>query len=181
MIFKKLNKKGQAFESFRLLIGFILALAILSIILFMVQKTNQNSLVVSSQRLQEEIQSASKSAGVSSKIPYKIKDIKLKGNITTSKYLRKTDLNHECIYFHPGPGLEYLNNPRGDIKTVRDKSITMHITIYCNFDTSKIAGIEGGDALVTSGETGDTKGVREACPKYCLVYFNSSPPKEIYN
>jgi len=164
----KNKEKGQAFEVYRLLIAFVIAVAVMSIIIVMVQKTNNESIILSTQNFEQGIISASKSPGTSSKIPFVISDLKLSGSITKKRISDITSLNKDCIFFSAGPGIE-KTNLGVDIK---QKSIKMNATVYCNFGNAEFK--PKIIPYLTSDSVSD-------CSVFCVIFMNQIPPKEIYS
>jgi len=161
----KLSKKqkGQAFESFRLLIAFILMAAVLAIIIVMVNKTNQNAIIISTQKFEEGFISASKSPGTSTKVPFIIEDLRLKGIISKKRLATISELQEECIGFDLGPGI--IDFPNG--AEIERGSLKMDLTVYCGFRGEYIAGIGNINT--------------DNCPTYCVLFLNKSPPSDIYS
>ncbi|MCK9292586.1 MAG: hypothetical protein WCY27_00685 [archaeon] len=162
----KHTERGQAFEVYRLLIAFIIAVAVMSIIIVMVQKTNKESILLSYQNLEQGFISATKSPGTSSKMPFVIEDLKLKGMITKKKLSTISGLKEECIIFDAGPGIE-----KTDIGVEINKILKFDTTVYCNFGNVDI--LETPIIQLLENNT------LENCPVYCIVFMNKNP-KDIY-
>lgn len=171
----KFKEKGQAFESFRLLIAFILMTAVLVIILSMVHRTNTTTIIISTQKLDDGFLSASKSPGASTKIPFVIKDLKLSGIISKRRLANVSGMDPNCIFFKLGPGLKKLNN--SDAQIIK-KYIKMDVTVYCDFkeNTNNAPSEIYSIILNASGHTIDNCYAQT----YCVLFLNSAPPSTVY-
>ncbi len=164
-LFKKisLNEKGdEAFESFRLLIAFALATAVLVIIIVMVGRVNNQSIIISTAKLEEGVISASKGPGVTTETPFIIEDVMLSGIISKDRISKLTGYSKNCIAFITGPGFE--NNDA--YIEVNKKYIKTDVYVYCGFGNSIPSEI--------------TSLFNFNCPTYCALYFNVSPPSSLY-
>lgn len=162
------NKKGQAFESFRLLIAFILAIAILAIIYTMVAKVNKETVIISTQKFEEAVRSASKSPGTSSVVPFVIEDVVLEGAIDKHRLGLITGLSEECLSLQAGPGITVTT--RGvDIL----KKLKMNVYVYCNYQNAEINNVDMS-YIVNTTITSST------CPTYCVIFMNRKPPEGTY-
>jgi len=160
----KLNQKGdEAFESFRLLIAFALATAVLVIIIVMVGRVNNQSILISTAKFEEGFVSASKGPGISTKTPFIIEEIMLSGIISKERLSYLSGYSPECIIFESGPGFD---NTSEKYISVNKKYIKTDVTIYCGF---------GDDTQATSFYIPDT------CPTYCVIYLNKTPPNNLYS
>lgn len=168
----KLNQKGDdsSSETFRLLIAFVLAAAMLLIIMNMIETSNKQTILVSKQKLKEEIQSAAKSTKTSTKIPFIIEDLILTGNITKTEISSYSGLDEECIGFISGPGIEVLSN--GTLK-IKKRHLKMNVWAYCDFWKGSINSDEINRAINLNVS-------RDDCPTFCVFYFNKKPDPEIY-
>ncbi|MFH0905712.1 MAG: hypothetical protein V1824_00055 [archaeon] len=164
-------QKGQAFESFRLLIAFILTTAILAIIYSMVRSTNEQSILISNDKLKEAAVSASKAPGTSAQNKFVVEDLQLKGLITKADISNKTNLAKECLFFKNGSGIKKLDN--GDIK-IENRALKMDVYIYCNF---KGQGIYTNSDYYSELENCDNIGNAD---RYCIFFFNTKPPEGTY-
>lgn len=168
----KLNQRGDdsSSESFRLLIAFVLATSILFIIMNMVTTTNKQSILISDQKLKEGVQSAVKSVGTSTKIPFVIEELMLAGTITKRKISIYSGMDENCIGFIGGQGLEQLSN--GDLR-IKTSNLKMNVWAYCDFwDTTLPREIE---------ENIDHFNLYHAeCPTYCVYFFNKRPSPSLY-
>jgi len=165
----KLNQRGDdsSSESFRLLIAFVLAAAILVIIMNMIASTNKQSILISDQKLKEGVQSAAKSVGTSTKIPFIIEDLMLTGTITKRKISIYSGMDENCIGLIGGQGLEYLDN--GDLRIKAD-NLKMNVWAYCDFwGTNQDVPTEI-DFVPNS----------ENCKTYCVYFFNKKPENSLY-
>lgn len=167
----KLNQRGDdsSSESFRLLIAFVLATSILFIIMNMVTTTNKQSILISDQKLKEGVQSAVKSVGTSTKIPFVIEELMLAGTITKRKISIYSGMDENCIGFIGGQGLEQLSN--GDLK-IKASNLKMNVWAYCDFWQSSFPEEIYGtiNNSVSSSE----------CPTYCVYFFNKRPSPSLY-
>lgn len=172
----KLSKKGDetAFEAYRLLIGFILGAAILVIIMNMINSTQNQSILISNQKLKEGLVSAVKSAGTSAKTPFVIEDLMLKGSISKTTITNYTGLPEKCMAFVAGPKLF----SEGDFNIIRIKPryLKMDVWAYCNFIKMATNLPDQLDANTKSQITQDP----EVCPTYCVFFFNIRPSYELY-
>ena len=167
----KLNQRGDdsSSESFRLLIAFVLATAILVIIINMVNSTNKQSILISDQKLKEGIQSAAKSIKTSTQIPFIIEDLMLTGTITKRKISTYSGMDENCIGLIGGPGLEYLDN--GDLRIKAD-NLKMNVWAYCDFFQTTMP-----DEIDSEIDFNPT---HEDCPTYCVYFFNKKPLNSLY-
>jgi len=163
----KYKERGQAFEVYRLLIAFVIAVAVMSIIVVMVQKTNKESIILSYQNFEQGFISATKSPGTSSKMPFVIGDVKLSGIITKKRLSTISGLKEECIFFDAGPGIEETNIG----VEIKKKVLKFDTTIYCNFGSVTVDN-EIGSLL---------NGAGEECSVYCIVFMNKSPNPDVYS
>lgn len=172
MIKFKLNQKGEdsASDVYRLLIAFVLAVAILVIIMNMINSIQKQSIIISNQKLKEGVQSAVKSAGTSATIPFIIEDLMLSGNIAKTTFRNYSGLAEECMAFVYGPGLEPINDDINVLK-IKGRYIEMDVWAYCNFMDIK-------DPPDVSGDQINPDNV--ACPAYCVFFFNKKPDASIY-
>ena len=172
----KLNQRGDdsSSESFRLLIAFVLATSILFIIMNMVTTTNKQSILISDQKLKEGVQSAVKSVGTSTKIPFVIEELMLAGTITKRKISIYSGMDENCIGFIGGQGLEQLSN--GDLK-IKASNLKMNVWAYCDFwDTSSGIPDEIEDNVDNHFDLHSA-----VCPTYCVYFFNKRPTCNLYN
>ena len=165
------KQKAQAGESFRLLIAFVITVAILSIILVMVRNINNKAIVISQQKLEEGIISASKAPGISTEKKYIIEDLKLKGTISKEWISGVTGIRKECIGIDNGPGIEPISESNNLIYEITERSLDMDVTIYCNISNSNepspIYNILSEDP--------------EDCDKFMVLFLNKNAPDEIYS
>lgn len=176
-----LKEKGQAFESFRLLIAFVLMTAVLVIILSMVHRTNTTTIIISTQKLDDGFLSASKSPGASTKTPFVIKDLKLSGIISKRSLSNTSGMDPNCIFFKIGPGIKELNN--GDAQITK-KYLKMNVTVYCDFKENVDNGTvpQYINNIITSTPSHSSHTIDECNSQtYCVLFLNSAPPTEIYN
>ena len=165
-LFKKisLNEKGddEASEYFRLLIAFVLATAVLVIIIVMVGRVNNQSIIISTAKFEEGIISASKGPGVTTQTPFIIEDVMLSGIISKERISKLTGYSKECILFKSGPGFD---NSSTDFISINKKFMKTDVYVYCGY-----YGDEGAIILNTSTD----------CPTYCALYFNTRPDSSLY-
>lgn len=164
------NKKGQAFESFRFLIAFVIAVAVLTIIYTMVNTINQRSIIISTERLQEGSISASKSIGTSAHHPFHLEDLMLTGRISSQQISNYTGMNKDCIYLDGGPGLDVVIE--GEEYLIKKSHLKMDVYFYCDFTSSPIID-ETETNVITSKIYSD---YINNCPTFCIVYLNKAPP-----
>ncbi|HOW29755.1 MAG TPA: hypothetical protein PK685_03765 [archaeon] len=169
----KLNQRGDdsSSESFRLLIAFVLAAAILVIIMNMIASTNKQSILISDQKLKEGVQSAAKSVGTSTKIPFIIEDLMLTGTITKRKISIYSGMDENCIGLIGGQGIEYLDN--GDLRIKAD-NLKMNVWAYCDFWTAS------GDMPDEIFDPISFAPNSENCKTYCVYFFNKKPENSLY-
>jgi hypothetical protein len=132
--FLKFSKKAQAFESFRLLIAVILALAFLIIIYSMIQSINEKSILISSQKFKEGIISATKSVGISTKKEFVIEDLLLSGIINTRTLENYSGIDSDCFLLVPGPGFKEDEESR--VLNVQGKFKKMDVYTFCDFEST---------------------------------------------
>jgi len=159
----KMNEKGdEAFESFRLLIAFALATAVLVIIIVMVGRVNNQSILISTAKFEEGFVSASKGPGIGTQTPFVIEDVMLSGIISKERLSYLSGYSKECIKFESGPGFDNTNT---EYIKVSKKYIKTDVYVYCGF---------GDDAhayeFINSGD----------CSTYCVVFFNKTAPSTLY-
>lgn len=179
MINLKLNSKGDdsASDVYRLLIAFVLATAVLVIIINMVTSVQKQSIIISNQKLKEGVQSAVKSAGTSAKIPFVIEDLMLSGNLSKTTIKNYSGLSEECMAFVHGAGLEPIDEDNNVLR-IKGKYIEMDVWAYCNIDSSQIPNnlnSKYNDAVM---QIENDEGV---CPIYCVFFFNKKPDPLIYD
>jgi uncharacterized protein (UPF0333 family) len=165
------KKKGQAFESFRLLIAFILALAVLVIIYSMIRTTRQNALFLSNQKFKEGIVSATKAVGASTKEPFMIKDLQLSGIITTSTIESYTGIDRKALYLVSGVGFSEQSDENKAYIDGRYKDVD--VQVYCDFlsNTPDISDqVENGDLIQTIKTTIDSRDPDSDI--YCVIALN---------
>lgn len=174
----KLSKKGDdsASEAYRLLIGFVLGAAILVIIMNMINSTQNQSILISNQKLKEGLVSAVKSTGTSAKIPFVIEDLMLKGNISKTTIKNYTGLSEECMAFVAGPRLFSEND--FNIIRIKTRYLKMNVWAYCDFMPS--GSLDLPDELDDNTKLQLTEDP-EICPTYCVFFFNVKPPENLYN
>ena len=174
MIFKKLNQKGdsEAFESFRMLIAFVLAAAILVIIINMVNNVNEKSVQISTQKLSEGIISGVKSVGTSARIPFVISDLLLRGTIDRRTIQNISGLNKECVFFIAGAGVDKSNN--GEYISIKGTK-KMDVYVYCNQTDSGFEVVSSNYSEVSNNLT------TEDCPTFCVFFFNERPKAALYD
>jgi hypothetical protein len=164
------NKKGQAFESFRFLIAFVIAIAVLTIIYTMVNTINQRSIIISTERLQEGSISASKSIGTSAHHPFHLENLMLSGRISSQQISNYTGMKKECIYLDGGVGLDEVEE--GKEYLIKKSYLKMDVYFYCDFTSDPIID-ETETNLITSTINNNQA---EECPTFCIVYLNKAPP-----
>jgi len=173
MIFKKLNQKGdsEAFESFRMLISFVLAAAILVIIINMVNNVNEKSVQISTQKLSEGVISGVKSVGTSARIPFVISDLLLRGTIDRRSIQNISGMNKECVFFIAGAGVDKSDN--GEYISIKGTK-KMDVYVYCNQTSSGIVVVTNNYPEVSEDLSTDT------CPTFCVFFFNERPNAALY-
>jgi hypothetical protein len=170
--FIKLSKKAQAFEAYRLLIAFVLALAFLVVIYSMVQSINEKSLLISNQKFKDGIISATKAVGISTKKEFVIDDLLLSGTISTRKLENYSGIDKECFKLVPGPG--FKEDTASNILNIQGKFKKMNVYTYCDFEDAPITDDEINeyhDIIYDSTEL-------KQCPVYCVIFFNKKPNVE---
>lgn len=99
------NSKGQAFEAYHLLIAFIVSVAILGIIFTMINKTNSNAVIISTQKIDDAFLSAINSPIVSMEKPFLVENVLISGIISLEKYKKLGKIEDGCFSFIVGPGV----------------------------------------------------------------------------
>jgi len=171
----KLSQKGDSSsgEVYRLLVAFILAAAVLVIIMNMIATTNKQTIIISEQKLKEGVQSAVKSVGTSTKIPFVIEDLMLTGTITKDKISTYSGMPKQCIGFVGGQGLVLLEN--GNLK-IKSNTLELDLWAYCDFwDSSGRLPEELDDLMNYEFRPGND------CQTYCVFLFNKKPSCELYD
>lgn len=182
MIFKKLNQKGdsEAFESFRMLIAFILASAILIIIINMVNNVNEKSIQLSNQKLSEGIISGVKSVGTSARVPFVISDLLLRGQLDRRTVQNLSGLNKDCVSFVAGPGVTKSDN--GEFITIKGNYRKMDVYVYCNQTAHNgLNVVNSFYPEVYTDLTRNGNNPLDICPTFCVFFFNKKPVNDIYN
>ncbi|MDD3178313.1 MAG: hypothetical protein PHR26_02225 [Candidatus ainarchaeum sp.] len=164
------KQKAQAEESFRLLIAFVITVAILSIILVMVRNINNKAIIISQQKLEEGIISASKAPGISTQSKYIIEDLKLKGTISKEWISGITGIEKGCIGIDNGPGIEPIAESNELIYEITERNLDMDVTIYCNISNS-----DEPSSIYNLLEKNT-----EDCEKFIVLFLNKNAPDEIY-
>ncbi|MFA5746245.1 MAG: hypothetical protein WCX82_00065 [archaeon] len=169
----KLTEKGdgESFETFRLLIAFVLALAVLVIIISMVNSTNKQAILISDQKLKEGLLSAAKSPGTSTRIPFIIEDLMLSGTISKTRISNYSGLDGNCIALVYGAGITPLNPNTNDILKIKASRLEMNVYAYCDFND--------GDHPDVAEDQISTDSV--VCPTYCVFFFNKKPDDSLYH
>jgi hypothetical protein len=159
-----LNERGddEASESFRLLIAFALAAAVLVIIIVMVGRVNNQSILISTAKFEEGVVSASKGPGITTETPFIIEDVMLSGIISKERISSLTSYPKKCILFITGPGFD---NSSPNFISVNKKFIKTDVYVYCGYN-----GDPGAIALSIPSD----------CPTYCGIYFNKRPDSSLY-
>lgn len=174
----KLSQKGDdsASEVYRLLVGFILGAAMLVIIMSMVNSTQNQTVLISNQKLKEGLISAVKSAGTSAKTPFIIEDLMLKGNISKITISNYTGLPEKCMAFVAGPKL-FSENDYNVIR-IKGRHLKMNVWAYCDFLPPHTGSLprELDDSI--QGQLTEDPNV---CPTYCVFFFNTKPPEDLYH
>lgn len=158
-----MNSKGQEFEVYNLLIGAILALAILVIIISLIDFLDNNRITSSVQAIQQKIKSSAQSPDGSL---FAAKNVLLSENhvfnsITFSKIL---NIDEQCIAFDiPDVSwVEYPNYPEKNIVVFTRKTQT-DFYILCN--TENINFHSYSDTLICDS----------SCEFCCLASFGVNP------
>ncbi len=99
------NKKGQAFEAYKLLIAFVIAAAILGIIAVMISKTNNQAVVISYQKIENSFSSAINSPIISMEKPFVVKDVLISGIISYNRFEQLGNIEPGCFGLITGPGI----------------------------------------------------------------------------
>ncbi len=174
----KLSRKGdsESFETFRLLIAFVLATAVLVIIISMISSTNKQSILISEQKLKEGVQSAVKSAGTSAEFPFVIEDLMLRGTISKTTISNYSGLSKECIAFVGGSQM-IPTDVNVDGLRIKPSYLKMNIWVYCNFQSNNQTLPLSLSSLSVDRQINQDSDV---CPRYCVFFFNRKP-EGLYN
>ena len=162
------NKRGQAFESYRLLIAFAIGVAVLTIIYAMVTAINQRAILISVERLREGSLSATKNIG-NSETPFYLKDLMLSGRISSQQISNYSGMPYECIYLDAGIGLTEVID--GEEYKIDKSSIKMDVYFYCDFTDAPDVSDTATEVIIKNIKN-NTNGT---CPTFCIVYLNKYP------
>lgn len=172
----KLSQKGDdsASESYRLLIGFVIGLAMLVIIINMINSIQNQLVLVSNQKLKEGLISAVKSTGKSAETPFVIEDLMLKGNISKTTISNYTGLPKECMAFVAGP--KFIPENNNNVLTIKSRILKLNVWAYCNFMPPHEESLpEQLDSIGTQLDHDQS-----ICPTYCVFFFDVKPPQGLY-
>ena len=102
-----MNSRGQAFESFRLLIGAIIAFAVLMIIIGAVSYFDGLRTSISARRIADGLNNSIQSPNGETVI---VKDVRIQKGETFSKtgLSRSTGIAEECFEFQASPGIDSI-------------------------------------------------------------------------
>ncbi len=167
------NKKGQAFEAYQLLIAFIVATAILGIILVMVNKTNNQAIIISNQKIEDSFLSAINSPIVSMEKPFAVEDVLVSGIISHAKYEQLGNLEPGCFGFIVGPGI--LKESYG--VQIQKKYLKTDVYFVCGK-----SGMSSRDLTNINIYSEITTGANAPIPNpdscedlFCVMYINKKP------
>jgi hypothetical protein len=163
--FFRFSKKAQAFESYRLLIAFVLALAFLVVIYSMIQTLNQKTILISEQKFKEGIISATKAVGISTKKEFIIEDLVLSGIISNRMLENYSGINRDCFLLVPGPG--FKETEASKILNIKGNFKKMDIYTYCDFESNTVSSINNYKIEIYNSDPD--------CPVYCIIFFNKKP------
>jgi hypothetical protein len=160
------NSKGQAFEAYQLLIAFVIATAILGIIIMMIGKTNNQAIIISDQKIEDAFLSAINSPIISMEKPFVVKDVMITGIISYDRYQNLAKIDEGCFEFMVGPGVVLENY--GDV--IDKKFLKTNIYFSC--------GIKDMDSSLISRDIYPDlfdSNPADNCEKFCVMYINKMP------
>lgn len=166
------NKKGQAFEAYKLLIAFIIATAILGIIVMMINKTNNQAIIISNQKIEDAFLSAINSPIISMQRPFQVKNVMISGIISSARYQQLGNIEEGCFGFMTGPGVK-----KEDFGVIIEKKfLKTDIYFVCG-----LGGMETDKILfeIWTGTPGDRpfedNPSVECEDLFCVMYINRIP------
>lgn len=167
------NNKGQAFEAYKLLIAFIVAAAILGIILTMVNQTNNQALIISNQKIEDGFLSAINSPIISMEKPFVVKDVLITGFINSSRFEQLGNIEPGCFGFITGPGAK-KQDFGVEIESRRLRTDVYFVCGLSGMDTSLISyEIWPGNQSIGAPFNQDPASNCENL--FCVMYINRIP------
>lgn len=165
------NKKGQTFEAYQLLIAFIVALAILGIIFSMIEKTKSNSIIISTQKIDDAFLSAINSPIISMEKPFAVENVIITGVISDAKYENLGALEQNCFNFIPGPGIS-LESYGAEIKK---KYLETDIYFVCGLENINQNDLSENAKKTYEEISVNNYNMQADCELYCVMYINKTP------
>jgi len=166
------NNKGQAFEAYKLLIAFIIAVAVLGIILTMVNKTNNQALIISDQKIEDAFISAINSPVISMEKPFIVKEVLVSGIISYAKYENLGGLEPGCFGFIVGPGVS-LEAYGAEIES---RFLKTDVYFSCGFNMN-VNNLQNTETYfeITTGANSPIDTIEECEKLFCVMYINKRP------
>ncbi len=165
------NNKGQAFEAYQLLIAFIIATAILGIIVMMISKTNSQAIIISNQKIEDAFTSAINSPVISMEKPFVVKDVLITGILSYDRFEQISGIEEGCFGFIVGPGITL--QPYGAV--VDKKYLKTNVYFSCGLRSMS----DDVPFEIYPGEVGNSPfedDPSEKCERlFCVMYINKTP------
>ncbi|NCP72166.1 hypothetical protein GW835_02115 [archaeon] len=164
------NNKGQAFEAYQLLIAFIIATAILGIIVMMISKTNSQAIIISNQKIEDAFTSAINSPVISMEKPFVVKDVLITGILSYERYEQISGIEEGCFGFIVGPGVTL--QPYG---VIVDKKY-LKTNVYFSCGLRNMSGLPDEIYPGVSGNRPFQDDPSRECERlFCVMYINKTP------
>jgi len=168
------NNKGQAFEAYQLLIAFIIATAILGIIVMMISKTNSQAIIISNQKIEDAFTSAINSPVISMEKPFVVKDVLITGILSYDRFEQISGIEEGCFGFIVGPGITL--QPYGAV--VDKKYLKTNVYFSCGLKGMDIDNLPFEIYPGVSGNSPFEKNPSNDCERlFCVMYINKTPEK----
>jgi hypothetical protein len=166
-----MNYKGQAFEAYQLLIAFIIAVAILGIIVMMINKTNNQAIIISNQKIEDAFLSAINSPIISMDKPFFVRDVMVSGIISSARYEQLGNIESGCFGFLTGPGV--INHDYG----VEIEKRFLKTDVYFVCGLSEMVAPSGNDTYleITTGSNRAIDDIDNCERLFCVMYINRKP------
>lgn len=167
------NNKGQAFEAYQLLIAFIISVAILGIIIMMVNKTNDQAIIISNQKIEDAFISAINSPIISMQKPFVVKDVLVRGIISNSRYENLGNIEEGCFSFIVGPGVKLENYGA----VIDKKYLKTDVYFVCGLSEMSPFDLDDPDTFnqITMGTNAPLPNYNDCERLFCVMYINKIP------
>ncbi len=167
------NNKGQAFEAYQLLIAFVISVAILGIIIMMVNKTNDQAIIISNQKIEDAFISAINSPIISMDKPFVVKDVLVRGIISHSRYEQLGNIEEGCFSFIVGPGVKLENYGA----VIDKKYLKTDVYFVCGLSGMSISDLTNTETYseITTYANAPINDPDDCERLFCVMYINKIP------